>query len=207
MASPLSLPPHIFSLVEGETILDVGCGEGTYGFLLTNLWFQTQAWQYNPKRRRPRLIVGLDIKRKLNRSKLIKDIYDKFVCASAERLPFLDKSFETIICIELIEHLEKEGAQKLLDEMERVAKKQIIISSPRDPLSKRYFTDKSPKRPFNYSGPDWHKSQTTIGELERRGYQSIYSPVQKKNWNIITIMRFIFFRFFSNSIIAVKYLK
>ncbi|MDP3888447.1 MAG: class I SAM-dependent methyltransferase [bacterium] len=207
MASPLSLIPYIFSQVEGETILDVGCGEGTYGFLLSNLWFQTQAWQNNPKRRCPKLIVGLDVKRKLNRSKLIKNIYAKFVCTSAERLPFPDKSFETIICIEVIEHLKKESVQKLLGEMERVAKKQIIISTPRDPLNKRFFSNSKLGNYKNWPVPDQHKSQISIEELERRSYQSIYSPVQKKNWNIITMMRFIFFRFFSNSIIAIKYIK
>lgn len=53
-----------------------------------------------------------------------------FVNGEAQNLPFKDKSFDTLIAVEIIEHLDKKYNQLILKELKRVAKKKIIITTP-----------------------------------------------------------------------------
>jgi len=46
------------------------------------------------------------------------------------KLPFKQKSFDTVLCMEVIEHLEKEEAIRLIEDMEKIARKKIIITTP-----------------------------------------------------------------------------
>lgn len=54
--------------------------------------------------------------------------------AQSEVLEYLrnssDNSFDVVMALDLIEHLEKDGGYELLSEMERVAKKMVIIFTP-----------------------------------------------------------------------------
>ena len=50
------------------------------------------------------------------------NIYDGVVQASATHLSFRDRSFNNVVSIAVIEHLEKENGVRMLEEMERVAK-------------------------------------------------------------------------------------
>ena len=52
----------------------------------------------------------------------------KGVVADACKLPFLDRSFDTVVCAEVLEHIRPMG--EALSEAIRVAKKKIIISYP-----------------------------------------------------------------------------
>jgi len=49
-----------------------------------------------------------------------------------EKLSFKDKSFDVVMCLEVLEHTE--NPLKAIDELKRVAKKQIIISVPYEPF-------------------------------------------------------------------------
>jgi ubiquinone/menaquinone biosynthesis C-methylase UbiE len=51
------------------------------------------------------------------------NIYDGVVQVSATHLPFRDRSFNNVVSIAVIEHLEKENGVRMLEEMEHVAKK------------------------------------------------------------------------------------
>lgn len=52
-----------------------------------------------------------------------------FVEGNALRTPFPDRSFDTVVAGELIEHIN--DPQTLINEMKRIAKKRIIVSTPR----------------------------------------------------------------------------
>jgi len=52
----------------------------------------------------------------------------KFVCSDILRTPFKDKTFDTVVAGEVIEHLEK--PELLIKEMVRLARKRIILSTP-----------------------------------------------------------------------------
>jgi len=98
------LPPKV------KSILDVGCGDGR----ITN----RLAGKY------PR-VVGLDIS-----EAALQHVKTEKVKASAESLPFSDRSFDLILATELLEHLPKAIYYKAIAEMKRVAKEWIVISVP-----------------------------------------------------------------------------
>lgn len=52
----------------------------------------------------------------------------KFVCSDILHTPFQDKSFDTVVAGEVIEHLE--NPKDLIKEMVRLARKRIILSTP-----------------------------------------------------------------------------
>jgi len=98
------IPPKVTS------ILDVGCGDGR----ITN----RLAGKY------PR-VVGVDIS-----EAALQHVKTEKVKASAESLPFSDRSFDLVLATELLEHLPKAIYYKAIAEMKRVAKEWIVISVP-----------------------------------------------------------------------------
>ncbi|MBI5122794.1 class I SAM-dependent methyltransferase [Candidatus Roizmanbacteria bacterium] len=102
-----------------ESILDTGCGEG---FTLAKL----------KKAKIGKKLEGIEymdeaiqIGKKINPEILIKkgDIY---------KLPYIDNSFDLVLCTEVLEHLEDPG--KALKELKRVAKKYVVLTVPNEPL-------------------------------------------------------------------------
>jgi glycosyltransferase involved in cell wall biosynthesis/SAM-dependent methyltransferase len=97
------LPP------DAASILDVGCGDG----LLTN--------------RLPadRMVVGLDLS-----PVALKTVQRPALIASALELPFGDGAFDLVMANDVIEHFGKNHRAMILAEMERVAAKYIIVTTP-----------------------------------------------------------------------------
>lgn len=96
---------------EVSSLLDLGAGSTCtiYGIGNKNLY---------PK-------VNVDLKK-------VEDtgLYDKYIQGDIRELAFEDKSFDYVICLQCIEHLEKKHALELLDELERITRRKIIISTP-----------------------------------------------------------------------------
>ncbi len=96
-----------------ETFIDIGCAEGIYLSMAENFC--------NSK------VFGLDVS-----SEVLKRMVDFFgfsgVAGSGTMLPFKNRSFDTILCSEVIEHVTE--PEKLAKELRRIAKNQIIISTP-----------------------------------------------------------------------------
>ncbi len=104
-----------------QSILDVGCGEGT----LTHEW----------ARQRPSTrVVGLDLPdRHLQlqwSSRRAPNL--EFVPGTAESLPFSANEFDLVAAIESLEHVTDPGA--MLEQMSRVARRHLLVSVPREPL-------------------------------------------------------------------------
>jgi len=97
------------------TVLDIGCGPG---FLAASV-FPNQGW-----------FTGVDISGKA--VELAQNLFPgaKFLKHDAEHepLPYRDNSFMTVVCSELIEHLEEH--ELLLSEIKRVSKKYMVITVP-----------------------------------------------------------------------------
>lgn len=98
--------------VVGETVLDVGCAVGNYvdylersGFWATGVDFVGEFVAQARRMRGGRFVIG-----------------------DARRLPFSDKSFDTIVLFDVLEHVDHDI---VLSESTRVARRRIIALVPR----------------------------------------------------------------------------
>lgn len=94
----------------GQTILDLGCATGNYSVLLNQEGFSIKGADINPSY----------VKRTQERG------IDAVVINGT--VPFPDKSFDTVICFEVIEHVE--NVEALLREAKRLAKKNVLLTTP-----------------------------------------------------------------------------
>lgn len=96
------------------SLLDVGCGRGY--------------WLNELARLRPELdLTGLDFFESLQLDRA------RYVQGNAEKLPFPDNAFDIVTCIHTIEHLQ--DLPQALSELVRVARKMVLIATPRQ----RYY--------------------------------------------------------------------
>lgn len=105
--------PHyitFISRVAGKKILDYGCGNGAYSYQLNKLHFEC---------------TGVDIN-----EAYIKTAQQNGVDAHVVqgRLPFTEKSFDTVIMLEMLEHVQ--DPHPILREAKRVARENIVITVP-----------------------------------------------------------------------------
>jgi len=127
--SPLELDPIVIDKVCGDLILDVGCGYGKWGFLVKKYFWSTQDGEAT----REPVVIGVDLFSSSLKRLRNHQIYDALINADATALPFKDKTFDTVFGMELIEHLPKQEGIGLLHELERVARRCVLISTPNYP--------------------------------------------------------------------------
>jgi ubiquinone/menaquinone biosynthesis C-methylase UbiE len=136
----------------GKSVLDVGCGLGAY----------TRAFKKHGK-----FVVGVD-----NDKELILQARRKngaiYKVASIYNLPFKSNSFDTVVCSDILEHLEDD--LKGLKEAARVCRKNVIVTVPsshvpkifqligvtwcsrEDPTHVRYYDEEMLKKLFKNAG-------------------------------------------------------
>lgn len=100
------------------SVLDVGIGKGTFGYLLRHY--------YNATR-----IVGLEIFEPYIEVCRKHGSYDELLHydVSVLPLPFKTGEFDLVIASEIVEHLPKETGLKLIAELQRVAN-MVIVATP-----------------------------------------------------------------------------
>ncbi|WP_051309321.1 class I SAM-dependent methyltransferase [Desulfogranum japonicum] len=100
-----------------QSLLDIGCGT------------HSPIEKFSQK---IPVTVGIDLHRQSITEARGSCIHKKYLDMDARDIGnrFSNKSFDCVIAIELIEHLAKEEAVSLLDQMEKIAKKKVIISTP-----------------------------------------------------------------------------
>lgn len=133
---------------QAKSILDIGCEKGgRMRFITGGRHFYS---------------VGVDIWEPYLRECRQQRIHDEYVLCDVRQLPFARKSVDLVLCLEVIEHLEKEESLKLFAEIEAIAHKQVIISTPVG-MYEQQALDGNPNQE--------HKSAWSPAELERMGYK------------------------------------
>ena len=127
--SPVVLDPVVVPLIQGPKILDVGCGFGKWGYLCTSNYWQTFA---SVRGSRPE-IVGCDGYEANVQMSRKNGCYREVFHMTVPPLPFDDRSFDSVLLVEIVEHLEESTADQLIREAKRVARHRVIVSTPNYP--------------------------------------------------------------------------
>lgn len=140
----------IYQNISGKKVLDVGCGFGLYVDYLSSLGFES---------------FGVDfIEEFIKKAKKNKE--GTFVKSRAEKLPFKNSFFDTVLLFDVLEHGDD---LKILKEVKRVTKKKVLIIVPRTVDKKlsesgvifRHYLDKTHLR--EYSQKDLQNIAKKVG--------------------------------------------
>jgi ubiquinone/menaquinone biosynthesis C-methylase UbiE len=130
-----------------KSILDIGCGKGV------PMKFINRARNF--------YTVGLDIFKPYLIKAKKNNTHDDYVLCDVRYMPVRDKSFDVVLCIEVLEHLNKEEGINLLRAMEKVARRQVILTTP----VSRYEQHAYDNNPYQE-----HRYVWSVDEIERLGY-------------------------------------
>jgi 2-polyprenyl-3-methyl-5-hydroxy-6-metoxy-1,4-benzoquinol methylase len=128
-----------------ETALDLGCGYNS-------------PIQYTGVPNK----TGVDAYEPYIEASRAKNIHQEYIKADLKEVDFPEKSFDLVFCSELIEHLKKEDGLKLLANMDRWAKKKIILTTPNGFL---------PQGEYDDNGLQEHLSGWTTEEFRKLGFK------------------------------------
>lgn len=132
-----------------NSILELGCGKGAFGDLVNS------KGSYK--------ITGVDIFKPYLEVCKAGGKYEKVLKIDlTKKLPFRNKSFGIVVCLQTIEHLDKKSGILLLKEMERVAGEAILISLPNGKCVQEEYDSNKYQR---------HLSKWETFEFEKRGYK------------------------------------
>ena len=136
-------------LQSDDTVLDLGCGI-----------------QQANDRIRAKSILGVDIWNVYLDK--IKDNIQTVKLSMAELDRFMDKSYDVVICLDVVEHLEKELALKVIDECKRIARKKAIIYTPSEFKDNMDAVDNA--WDLGYNEHQKHLCVLNIDDFNSRGY-------------------------------------
>lgn len=133
-----------------KTILDVGCGKNSPLARVSRRLEATGVDIYEPD---------------LKTSKRL-GIHKKYKVGDIRKLErmFKPKSFDAVLLSDVIEHLTKKEGEKIIKDMERIARKKVIIFTPNG--FKR-------QEPIDGNEHQRHISGWSAAEMERKGYHVI----------------------------------
>jgi hypothetical protein len=110
-----------------------------------------------------RFLVGCDLFKEWIKDVKQEALYDDCVICDVRYLPFKKASFDTVLCLNVIEHLTKKDGLVLLKQIDYVASKGIVLSTPVN--FRKQFKEFISKNPFQE-----HKSGWTVHELKELGF-------------------------------------
>jgi len=113
---------HVCSNVKGSSILEIGAGNGELSLILARKGYEVTASD-----------ISVNNINFINEKILGDNISVNTAIVNVEKIPYSDKSFDTVICLHTLEHVR--NVTKAVSELKRVTKKRIIVIVPRE----RYF--------------------------------------------------------------------
>lgn len=133
-----------------KSILDVGCGLGMPMKLIK-------------LRMKVDYATGVDLFQPYLDQLGDKKLHDKYILADVRKMKVEPKSFDLVFASDILEHMPKKDAWELLSDMEKIAKKQVIVTT-----SLGYFYHP----PVDGNPLQLHKSGYKPEEFEQRGYKT-----------------------------------
>lgn len=131
-----------------ETFLDLGCGPS------------------NPfPSSKPGYLVGVDGYLPYLVEAREGPSHDDYVFADLRHLPFKDKSFDCVFAFDVLEHMTKPEGERLVREMERIARTRVVLLTPNGFNPKAELEDGNPLQA--------HHSGWQVEEFANWGYQVI----------------------------------
>lgn len=134
-----------------KTLLDVGCGDNSIVQFFKNKLKKS---------------TGIDIYKASVKKSIQKSIHQKYIIGDILNLNkyFKNKSFDCVLCIDVLEHLKKNEALNLIKKMENIAKKVVVIQTTNGFVKQGVF--KGNKYQI-------HQCSFESGELKKMGYKVI----------------------------------
>jgi len=129
-----------------ESFIELGCGSSSPAVQLVRNMFT----------------IGVDGFLPSLKSNKKAGYFRDYILADLMYLPLKENSFDCVAAFDVIEHLVKAKAVKLIEDMEKVAERKVIISTPNGFNSKCHPEDNNPLQ--------IHRSGWTTNEISRRGY-------------------------------------
>lgn len=136
-----------WELRDMASVLDIGCGARSPLHKIAKTFYA----------------VGVDIfQESITRSKKLH-IHDAYIRSDVTKIQqkFRRKSFDAVIALDLIEHLTKNEGEKLLDAMEAIARKKVIVMTPNG-----FYT----QEPYEGNTYQIHKSGWSAADFRSRGF-------------------------------------
>jgi len=159
--------------LSNKKLLDAACGIGFWGFFVRTRSIKQP------------YLIGIDVWRfalaKINKMK----VYDELIQSDVLLLPFKDGVFDVVIACEVLEHLPQKQGYVFLDELERICKEQLIVTTPFGFL---------PQRETIFGNPyDNHVSKWFPKDFVDRNYNvKVVNPLPKSLYILDRIRRLIF---------------
>lgn len=153
-----------------ESVLDIGCGSNSPLLKLKKKFYS----------------VGIDaFEPSIKKSRKLK-IHNEYKIGNVLKLykSFKKRSFDAVLALDLIEHLEKKEGWVLLRQMEKIAKKKVIVMTPHG-FTKQHPIEKNPYQ-VHRSGweiKDFRKLKYKLYGL--RGFRFIrgeYATIKYNPW-------------------------
>lgn len=168
-------------------MLDIGCGKGESipGFASLRSAGQMRDLQ----------VVGLDIFAPYLRDARDRGVIDDAVLGDARKLPFRIRSFDVSVAVEVIEHLTKEDGEKVLDDLERVSRRAIIVTTPNGYVSQDGYDWEGRQNPYQAHLSGWSSKDLTKRSYKVHGLSGL--KIFRKDHGRIRVPGFLGFFFFA----------
>ena len=146
-------PTHVYvlkkELKDCESVLDLGCGPDSPLQYCSNI----------------RHSIGVEAFQPYFEKSKKKGIHSEYVSKKIRDLDFEDNSFDAVIMLEVIEHLEEQEGLEVLKELEKWARKKVVISTPNG-----FF----PQKVVDNNPMQVHLSGWDVKKLKSLGFLKIY---------------------------------
>jgi 2-polyprenyl-3-methyl-5-hydroxy-6-metoxy-1,4-benzoquinol methylase len=136
--------------LEGKIILDLGCGRGSYGYLLKKIYGQSFR------------IIGVDVYSDYFHSpSYVGKYYDQYFLKDIRNLNYTSILFDIALACDVIEHISQDDAIRLINKLHSL-EKLIILSIPIAPkhwIQASTFEDANPA--------EKHVNNWTLNQVEK----------------------------------------